>query len=1105
MDASICIGAVASIWHMMKGMHGVFHKTSMQLAHEKAAAANSTPIAGQKRPWSNQDGDAIEDSVASKSVSHFQRTVSLPSGVARLNPSKIVSVSEASEASEYSQRVHVPATPTATQDPELHLSHPVYQLPSQLVRNLVSLGIRQIYPWQKSCLKGPGLLDGTSNLVYCAPTGGGKSLVADILMLKKILAEHDTKALLVLPYVALVQEKVRWLRAVVQGLTPPDDPSQLEKDSRLWKRRADEKTVRVVGFFGGGKIRATWADFDIGVCTIEKANAMVNNAIGDCSITKLRSVVLDELHMIDDAHRGYLMELVGTKLLSLEDPVQIVGMSATLPNMQLLAQWLRAHSYETRYRPVPIKEHLVHDSNIYPSELTYNLAQMPSQLSQIKSSLDRSCPSRKVSSSMHKELADPVLNAVISLAYETARAGYGVLVFAGSRGLCESDARLLSRVMPDINELDPTMADRRLDLLSDLRSLSTGVDPVLEETVPYGVAFHQNASIGKMITSSLEELLAMGLVNRDSFDNYEPTQLGKAVVASALDPDDGMFINQELSRTLKAFVMDGDMHILYTFTPIQDFGANVNWQIFRDEMQQLDDSGIRVLGFLGIKPTIVMKLAQGASFSDLPKADREISRVYRRFYMALQLRDLCNEMPIHTVARKYEVPRGIVQNLSQTCQGFAAGMIKFCEQMGWGVMSAALDHFSERLMAGARADLLCLTKIPFIKSRTARVFWENGFRTVASLANASAQELLPILMQAQPNKLRLKSKDDEKLEEKLLAKADVILASANRLWKKSLPIPDPEEDLWLSTVDGRYNSCPIPIRVGGFHNIQTFHVHRDVLTKSKWFQKALLGQFKEATEQAIDLPEEDPAVFHFVVAFLYENRFNPIRNAASALDPIIDKGKAREVPDDDGENSDSGSSSSSSSSSSTGSGNSSAAQSGHLEKHPGQHRNGCGCPRCLRPPGPPCWSCGRLPRLRTILIREPPGRIKDEDLRTWLMAYELSIDVYICANRYLLDNLCTAVMRHCIDMLETAGTDAAVPEVLQVCSKLYAGLPEGDPFLKMVLARVGFLQPLLWKHAPTETSEFLIGNPEVAACMLREMAIRHELDMDSQSLPPMEG
>jgi hypothetical protein len=72
----------------------------------------------------------------------------------------------------------------------------------------------------------------------------------------------------------------------------------------------------------------------------------------------------------------------------------------------------------------------------------------------------------------------------------------------------------------------------------------------------------------------------------------------------------------------------------------------------------------------------------------------EVARIYRRFYTALQLRNLCNKMPVHTVSQKYDIPRGIVQNLAQTCHGFAAGMIKFCERMNWGALAVVLDHFS---------------------------------------------------------------------------------------------------------------------------------------------------------------------------------------------------------------------------------------------------------------------------------------------------------------------------------------------------------------------------------------------------------------------------
>src|SRR5262249_45727031 len=162
-------------------------------------------------------------------------------------------------------------------------------------------------------------------------------------------------------------------------------------------------------------------------------------------------------------------------------------------------------------------------------------------------------------------------------------------------------------------------------------------------------------------------------ISVDEFSNYQPTQLGKAIVASSLDPEDGEFIHRELKRALQAFVMDGEMHILYTFTPVRDMGITINWKVFSNEMEVLDESGLRVLGFLGLKPTVINKLMRGGTLKQSTPEEKELARVYHRFYLALQLRDLCNEMPVHRVARKYDVARGTVQTLAQSCQGFAAG------------------------------------------------------------------------------------------------------------------------------------------------------------------------------------------------------------------------------------------------------------------------------------------------------------------------------------------------------------------------------------------------------------------------------------------------
>jgi DNA polymerase theta len=113
-------------------------------------------------------------------------------------------------------------------------------------------------------------------------------------------------------------------------------------------------------------------------------------------------------------------------------------------------------------------------------------------------------------------------------------------------------------------------------------------------------------SIQENVEASIADLQSMGFITVDDDDGFDATLLGKAIVASSLDPEDGIFIHSELKKALEAFVMDGDMHVLYNFTPVNDLGGvMVNWKAFWNEMQQLDSSGLRVMLFLGLKPTVV--------------------------------------------------------------------------------------------------------------------------------------------------------------------------------------------------------------------------------------------------------------------------------------------------------------------------------------------------------------------------------------------------------------------------------------------------------------------------------------------------------------------
>ena len=45
-----------------------------------------------------------------------------------------------------------------------------------------------------------------------------------------------------------------------------------------------------------------------------------------------------------------------TKLLFLGNKIQLIGMSATMPNVKQVADWLQASLYISDYRPVPLTD-----------------------------------------------------------------------------------------------------------------------------------------------------------------------------------------------------------------------------------------------------------------------------------------------------------------------------------------------------------------------------------------------------------------------------------------------------------------------------------------------------------------------------------------------------------------------------------------------------------------------------------------------------------------------------------------------------------------------------------------------------------------------------
>ncbi|XP_055341716.1 DNA polymerase theta-like [Paramacrobiotus metropolitanus] len=328
-------------------------------------------------------------------------------------------------------------------------------LPQQIVCAYGRAGITSMFPWQASCLSiGAGRALNGGNLVFSAPTSAGKTLVAEILLLKRVV-ETKRKGLLVLPFVALAQEKLTGLQRLLKG-----------------------SGLRVGGYIGNSNPRGGLALLDVAVCTIERANSLVNRLMKEGKLQELGVVVVDELHLVGDHSRGYLLELLLTKVMyvnrtrSCEDEsqpetgwIQIVGMSATLPNLPLVKKWLDADLYITDFRPVSLTETIKLGSFLYNREWT--------KLRDLSAISD---------------ILDP--EQMCGLCLETVQGGHSVLVFCPTKNWCETASLNISAQFVKTLPPNTVRTEHLNELLDQLKRTPAGLDAILRKTIPQAVAFH---------------------------------------------------------------------------------------------------------------------------------------------------------------------------------------------------------------------------------------------------------------------------------------------------------------------------------------------------------------------------------------------------------------------------------------------------------------------------------------------------------------------------------------------------------------------------------------------------------------------------------------
>jgi len=321
---------------------------------------------------------------------------------------------------------------------------------------LTQLGLTELYPPQEEAVHA-GALDG-KNLVLASPTASGKTLVAELCALKHIL-ENDGKVLYLSPLRALASEKYE----------------EFQKYASIRKPNGRKISIGIsTGDFDGSD---PWmGKHDVIITTNEKADSLLRHRtkwVNDVSL-----VVADEVHLLNDAHRGPTLEVVLARLMQINPDVQLLVLSATIKNVGEVADWLKAISVTTEWRPVTLREGVIINDEIHFKD------------------------------GGAQKIENSAKNSTLNMAVYTVKSGNQALAFAGTR---RNSISLAKKVAKKIKPHLSKPLKRSLKQLAE-QILATGertrLGEQLAEVVKDGTAFHHAGLSGghrKIIEKSFKE------------------------------------------------------------------------------------------------------------------------------------------------------------------------------------------------------------------------------------------------------------------------------------------------------------------------------------------------------------------------------------------------------------------------------------------------------------------------------------------------------------------------------------------------------------------------------------------------------------------------
>jgi len=332
-------------------------------------------------------------------------------------------------------------------------------VPEEAKQIITATGINELYPPQEEAIKA-GALQG-KNLILASPTASGKTLVAELCALKHIL-EKNGKTLYLTPLRALANEKYQ----------------EFQKYQKI--KKPNGKPIRIGITTGDYDSSDPWLErYDIIITTNEKTDSLLRHRAKWLNETTL--IIADEIHLLNDSERGPTLEVVLARLMQINPDAQLLALSATVKNAQEAAEWLKADSITTEWRPVTLREGVLNQTEI-----------------QFKDG-----GAQKI----EKHATNPAIN----LALHTIRTGGQALIFAATR---KSAVSLASKASTDVDKLLSKPLKRSLQRLSEeivTAGERTRISELLAFLTEKGTAFH-HAGLGSAHRRLIENAFREGKI-----------------------------------------------------------------------------------------------------------------------------------------------------------------------------------------------------------------------------------------------------------------------------------------------------------------------------------------------------------------------------------------------------------------------------------------------------------------------------------------------------------------------------------------------------------------------------------------------------------------